>query len=92
MEIGSLIKVGLPGETPWAEVVSIVDAKSFIGRIDNKLFREYSEIEKARFLSDNFGTVKSLPELHKYKKDDLVLFSWSDEEGRFLSKEKVKHQ
>lgn len=72
-KLGECVKVCLPGETPWAEVIA-VNERTFIGKIVNKLYREFSEIEKAKFLKDGFGTVKQLPELHKYKFGDEITF------------------
>ena len=80
LEIGEFVKVHLPGESPWAEVVTITDS-GFIGRIDNKLFHEMSEIEQARFNKDQFGTVKPLPQLHKHCENDLVEFVRNEEHG-----------
>ena len=77
IRVGEYKKVSLPGETPWVEVLSISDS-SFIGRIDNTLYRQLSEIEKARFLKDNFNTVEPIPELHSYKRDDVIEFIESE--------------
>lgn len=35
MKIGDIIKVHLPGESPWAQCVAIHDDGTFNGRIDN---------------------------------------------------------
>jgi len=68
------VKIRLPGESAWAEVLERVGDGRVIGRIDNKLFHEYSETERARWLKDNFGTVESIPKLHDYRFNDIVVF------------------
>ena len=72
-EVGKTVKVHLPGESPWAEVLEITE-KGFLGRIDNKLFSEYSEFEQAQWMNDTWNTVESLPVLHDYKFNDEVNF------------------
>lgn len=84
MQVGQRVKVSLPGESPWAEVVEITD-RGFKGRVDNKLLREYSEIEKAAFSKKFFGTVQKLPELHDYKYNDILEFAWCDKYSRYLT-------
>lgn len=83
--IGGFVKVFLPGESPWTEVI-ILTADGFMGRIDNKLLNEYSEFEQASFSKTNFGTVSLLPILHTYKRNDVVEFAWEDEQGIFTPK------
>jgi len=77
--IGQTVKVRLPGETPWIEVIDEKihqDHTLIKGRILNKLFREYSEHEQARWMKGEFDSVESLPELHKYKQGDEVWFEF----------------
>lgn len=71
--VGEVAKVHLRGESPYAECVA-VHGDSWDGRIANKLFREYSGAEKAAWVDDNFGGGRPLPELHKYKKGDVLRF------------------
>ncbi len=71
--IGEHLKVNLRGETPWAEVIEVHD-DGFTGKIANKLFREFSEFEKAKFMNTHFDDVKKIPELHKYSYGDVVRF------------------
>ena len=70
---GDMVKVCLPGETPYAICVEEREG-SWMGCILNKLFREYSEIEKAKFTGQHFGRYDPLPDLHTYKKFDVVEF------------------
>lgn len=71
--IGQSIKVLLPGERPWVQVIEEADDK-FKGKIINTLFRELSEHEQARFMKRETGEVQQLPELHSFKKGDEVWF------------------
>lgn len=86
-DIGELIKVSLPGEAPWVEVISHTE-EGFMGRIENKLFNELSEFEKAHFLKNEWGTVKALPKLHDYKREDIIEFVYHDD--RFIPKKEVE--
>jgi hypothetical protein len=74
MKIGEHIKVHLPGESPWAEVMATYEDGTWDGRISNRLFGEMSDIERARFTKDHFDTAKALPRLHDYKQDQVVRF------------------
>lgn len=77
---GDTVKVRLPGETPFAMCVEVRE-NSWMGCILNKLFREYSEHEQARWLGKEWGKgFVKLPELHTYKKFDVVEFTWQNEE------------
>lgn len=73
ISVGQYIKVRIPGETPWVEVLK-VDGANFQVRIDSDLFCGLSRIEQARFTKDVFGTVKNLPLLHDYRTNDKVWF------------------
>lgn len=68
-----VVKVCLPGETPFAICLEVRE-NSWMGCIINKLFREYSEHEQAQFTSANFGEATPLPEKHQYKKFDVIEF------------------
>jgi len=71
------IKVLLPGERPWVEVIEeVVDR--FKGRIINKLFHEYSEHEQARFMKREWGGVSPLESLHSFKQGDELWFEVGD--------------
>lgn len=78
MQIGQVIKVSLPGESPWAECVAIHDDGTWNGRIVNQLFHEMSEIAQARFTKGAFSTVAKLPQLHSFKQGEVVRFEESD--------------
>lgn len=77
-KIGDTIKVFLPGESPWAEIVE-VDEAMVKARIINKLFTEYSGEEQAEFTGREFGTAEPLAKLHDFKQGDEVWF----EKGKF---------
>jgi hypothetical protein len=72
--VGEHIKVLLPGETPWAECVAVYPDGTWDGRIDNRLFYEMSEHERAQFMKREFGSVSPVPRLHQYKLDDVIRF------------------
>ena len=72
--IGEHIKVLLPGETPWAECVAVYPDGTWDGRIDNRLFGEMSDRERAQFMRSEFGHVSPVPRLHQYKLDDVIRF------------------
>ena len=74
---GETIKVRLPGETPFAMCVEVREG-TWMGCILNKLFREYSEIEQARWTGQHFKEYTPLPELHKYKKFGVIEFAPSE--------------
>lgn len=71
--VGEIIKVLLPGETPWVEIIEELGNK-FKGQILNKLLHEFSDHEQAQFTKRWFGTVQQLPQLHTFKKGDEVWF------------------
>ena len=85
MQIGDMIKVFLPGESPWAEVIEI-NEPLFKGRIANRLFHEMSFESQGEFTGDNFGTADPLPKLHDFKQDDEV---WFERQGKHQSWEPV---
>lgn len=86
--VGSHIKVYLPGESPWAEVLE-VNGPLVKARIVNKLFREYSREEQRGWTGDNFGTPEPLPELHTFKKGDEL---WFERQGKFNNWQPVSRQ
>ena len=71
--IGDNIKVHLPGESPWAEIIEERE-DSVKGRIVNKLFHEHSEHEQAQFMKREFDDVQPLEKLHDYKQGDELWF------------------
>jgi len=70
----SLIKVSLPGESPWAQVVEVYD-NTFKARIDNKTVAERSEFERRSISKAFTGDSRPLPKLHDYKYNDIVEFT-----------------
>lgn len=77
---GENVKVYLPGESPWVEVIEESDGK-MKGRIINKLFHEHSEHEQAQVMKRDWDDVGPLKKLHDYKQGDEVWFErgFSDE-------------
>jgi hypothetical protein len=77
-KVGESVKVRLPGETPWAICVEVRE-NCWMGCIINRLFREYSEFEQAKWPNQEWGKgFVKLPELHKYKKYDVLEFIWPE--------------
>lgn len=74
---GEHVKVSLPGETPWARCIDVFET-TWTGEIENKLYREYSEFERAKINKRDWHTVEPLPELHKYKQGDVLEFHWAN--------------
>ena len=74
--LGEAYKVHLPGESPWAECVTIHDDGSWDGKICNRLFHEMSEAEQATWLGDQWKALgeKRLPKLHDYRQGQVVTF------------------
>ncbi len=75
--IGDNIKVHLPGESPWAEIIEERE-NAVKGKIVNKLFHEHSEHEQAQFMKREFGDVRPLEQLHTFKQGDEVWFKKGD--------------
>jgi hypothetical protein len=89
--IGQSIKVHLRGESPWAKCAFIYPDGSWDGVIENKLFHEYSEAERAGWVGSNFeGVTKPLPKLHDYKQGQVVRFEKqkTDEWGIWVPSDK----
>lgn len=82
LAIGAMIKVSLPGETPWATVISVEPDGSWHGHIDNYLVAERSEAERLA-IAQQFGGSEPLPSLHGWKRGDVVRFV-CDEDGRWV--------
>ena len=76
--VGDTMKVFLPGESPWAEILEVNCGNKLRikARIVNKLFHEYSEHEQARMMKRDWGTVEHLPKVHDYKQGDEVWFTF----------------
>lgn len=70
---GDYVKVLLPGELPWVEVLE-QKGRTFLGRIDNKLFAEYSDEERAAVFGYGAEDMEPLPRLHNYKQNDELWF------------------
>ena len=78
MDIGDSVKVWLPGETPWVEVIVISD-QLMKGRIDNVLFHDYPRELQDEFMLDNCINGAVLPKLHDYKLNDELWFERRDD-------------
>jgi hypothetical protein len=74
MTLGDSVKVWLPGETPWAEVVALHDDETWDGRILNRLVPEMDDLEHARLMKGVWGTGRRLARLHSHKQGDVVRF------------------
>lgn len=74
MTPGDSIKVHLPGESPWAEVVTLHEDGTWDGRICNRLIPEMDDLEHARLLKETWGKGRRLPRLHPFKQNDVVRF------------------
>ena len=83
-QVGDTVKVKLPGESPWAECIEVFE-HAWVGRITNKLFKQYSEFERAKFTKDYFGTVIPPEPAHNLKQGDVVIF----EERNFVEGDKL---
>jgi hypothetical protein len=68
-QIGALLKVWLPGESPWAECVAINPDGTWEGTIDNELFAEMPEAKRQQVWPG--GT---LPRLHNFRRGQTVKF------------------
>lgn len=85
-EVGKMVKVWLPGETPWAECIAVHPDGTWEGRIANRLFAEMSDEERALVLGEmwnipivpgpkpRLASAADLPRLHGYKQDQVVRF------------------
>lgn len=71
-ELGTAVKVWLPGETPFAIVVERFDDGSWRGRIDNYLLPELSPDELKRL----FGLIHIDVQDHGYRCGQEVKFRW----------------
>ena len=65
------VKVWLPGETPWAEVVRPLPDGGFLLRIANTLVGESAEMRK-ELAREWFTSDEPLPKLHDYKFGELI--------------------
>lgn len=74
VKIGNYIKVLLPGENAWVEIIKIISNYEFIGRINCKLLHEYSEFEQAKLTKSWYGEIRKLPKVHNYKQGDIIHF------------------
>jgi hypothetical protein len=73
MKTGDQIKVFLPGESPWAEVLEI-NGPLVKAKIINKLFHEHPLDKQREFTGEHFETAEPLPKLHNFKKGDELWF------------------
>ena len=70
--VGQLVKVHLPGESPWAECLAVMPDDQWVGRIDNFLVAQSEELRR-QVSVESFGNPEPLPALHNYKKDDVLI-------------------
>lgn len=75
MKIGDMVKVYLPGESPWAECVAINEDGTWLGRIDNHLIGSASLEERTRIAAHFFpGSPPLEADKHPYKFNDVLRF------------------
>ncbi len=75
MKVGDHMKINLPGESPWAEVMVIHSDGSWDGRIDNELVCGPCETGR-KHMAQQFGVIDP-PILHPYSRGDVVRFQLS---------------
>lgn len=76
MEIGDFVKMSLPGETPWGEVVAMGADGCSVLRVDNRTVGgDMPDDERAACFEQIFGEPAGsiLPRLHDFKRGDLVV-------------------
>lgn len=90
-DIGEMVKVSLPGESPWAECVTMYPDGTWEGRIANRLFAEMSDEERVNVIGEMWDIPivpgpgprlvngASLPRLHNFKQNQVVRFKRSAE-------------
>jgi hypothetical protein len=66
--MAEMMKIWLPGETPWAEVLSANPDGSRTVRIDNKVAGDYSADEFRQMLAKMFGRDADPRDKHDYRK------------------------
>jgi hypothetical protein len=72
-KVGEMVKVWLPGETPWAECLAVLPDHQWVGRIDNELLAENAGW-RAQIAKEQFNSDVPLAQLHNYKQNDRVIF------------------
>jgi hypothetical protein len=75
--VGEIVKVSLPGETPWVVVVAIEADGTWHGRISNVTVAQRSD-EDRLLIAQRFGSDKLVPSLHGWKHGDVVCFGRTD--------------
>lgn len=79
-----LMKIWLPGESPWAEVLAENEDGSRTVRIDNKVAGDYTAREFSERLAALFGDRKPDPRdlrLHTFKCNQIVTVKQITESG-----------
>lgn len=71
------MKIWLPGESPWAEVIHDLGDDRYVARIDNKVAGDYSATEFSEMLAAVFGNgSKPSPRderKHRWRFNDLLV-------------------
>ncbi|MCZ4270908.1 hypothetical protein [Maritalea porphyrae] len=71
------VKIQLPGESPWGEVVKRTDDGRAVIRIDNTVAGDLTEKEWSERLASLFGIAAAdapfMAKPHNHKQDELVL-------------------
>lgn len=76
MNTGDFVKMRLPGESPWGEVVKVSPDGAALLRIDNKVEGDLSDLQReARLAAMWGGTLPDPvpPRRHGHKYNDLLL-------------------
>jgi len=75
---GEFVKVLLPGESPWVEVIENLDENSFRGRIDNKIAGDYTPKEFSSIINHLMDTDYQFDgkdrRLHNFKYNQEIIF------------------
>jgi hypothetical protein len=73
--VGDLVKIILPGERCWAEVLEVLDDRSIRVRIDNDVGRWPG------LAWDDAPEAGAITPLHTHKFNDVVCAKWSNKDG-----------
>lgn len=77
--VREMVKVHLPGESPWAECVLVHGDGTWEGRIDNRLVTDWTDDENRAFMAAHFPSNRPgdrLEKLHSHHQNDVVRFAW----------------
>lgn len=78
VEVGDHVKVLVKGETPWAMVLN-ADGNQIEAMLKNKMYSEYTPLERMKIVDEAFNIPEELEPLNDYKLGDVLKFNWHDE-------------